>query len=230
MYKEYHIHICKWCKKEFKTLNPKTKCCSKKCTKNLWKQKVKILGHKLSVNTGRKPGCIPWNKNKKCPELSGKNNGFYGHTHSEETKVIIKNKVYETKYKNNSFHVSKEEQKISELLLKRFPNLKTQYKSEKYPFNCDFYIPELDLYIEYKGHWTHGIYCHKIYGNYDKTNLEHINLLKIWEEKHTKYFDKAIYVWTILDPLKLNYIKQHDLNYIEFFTISDFIKWYNSNH
>ena len=31
-----------------------------------------------------------------------------------------------------------------------------QYKSDLYPFACDFYIPSLDLYIECNYHWTHG--------------------------------------------------------------------------
>lgn len=36
-------------------------------------------------------------------------------------------------------------------------NIIRQYKSEVYPFHCDFYIQSDDLYIEYQGSWTHAV-------------------------------------------------------------------------
>ena len=30
------------------------------------------------------------------------------------------------------------------------------YSTDKYPYNCDFYIPSKDVYIECNFHWTHG--------------------------------------------------------------------------
>lgn len=38
---------------------------------------------KLSISC---KGRTPWNKGKKCPQLSGENNGFYGKEHSEDSK------------------------------------------------------------------------------------------------------------------------------------------------
>ena len=32
----------------------------------------------------------------------------------------------------------------------------TQYKDDRYPFACNFYIPSLDLFIECNYHWTYG--------------------------------------------------------------------------
>ena len=32
---------------------------------------------------------ISWNKGKKCPQLAGKNNGFFGKNHSEKTKRLM---------------------------------------------------------------------------------------------------------------------------------------------
>ena len=39
-------------------------------------------------------GNIPWNKDKKCPQLTGDKNGFYGKTHSKEfiEKLTIEKK------------------------------------------------------------------------------------------------------------------------------------------
>ena len=39
-----------------------------------------------------KKGNIPWNKGKKCIQLKGENNGFYGKKHSEKTKEINRQK------------------------------------------------------------------------------------------------------------------------------------------
>ena len=228
MYKEPVLHVCQWCHKEYLTLSPKSKSCSKACAKQLWREKVRQLGHTVyQSGCGRKKNCTPWNKGKPCPQLCGKGNGFYGHSHTEETKQKIRKSSYETKHKNKSFNVSRVEQQIKEDLLQKFPDLKCQYKSKQYPFNCDFYIPQLDLYIEYQGHWTHGIDNHKILGPYNPSNLEHQQVLLKWRAKNTKYFDIAIKVWTIKDPLKQQYVQKNNLNLLKFYEYEDFVEWFN---
>ena len=67
MYKAEVIKICKNCGKEFTTKQAKSKACSKRCAKQLWLNKTKELGHKITNGAGRKKGIIPWNKNKECP-------------------------------------------------------------------------------------------------------------------------------------------------------------------
>lgn len=226
MYKRSTKHICQYCGKEFTTLYPKKRCCSNLCAKKLWSKEIKNLGHNKTKGAGQKKGNIPWNKGKKCPSLSKSNNGFYNKKHTLKTKVKIKQGVYHTKKKHNSFHISQEEQQIKELLLEKFLDLRTQYVSKEYPFACDFYIPSKDLYIEYQGHWTHGIYNHIIYGPFDSTNIKHIELLNIWKNKNTKYFDNAIKTWTQLDPLKQEYINKNNLNFLKFYTIDEFKEWF----
>ena len=71
---------------------------------------------------------------------------------SEETKQ----KIIESKRKNHSFNISKPEVESFNLLKEKYPDVINQYKDERYPFACDFYIPSLDLYIECNYHWTHG--------------------------------------------------------------------------
>ena len=144
---------------------------------------------------------------------------------------LIKEKEYKTKKNNNSFNKSYPEEEILKKLLKKFPDTIYQYRSELYPFNCDFYIPSLDLYIEYQGIWTHGKEA------YNKNNQEHIKIVNLWKEKSKEinfknkkknYYIKAINIWTILDPLKRKIAKRNNLNYLEFFTLEEFIKWYNN--
>lgn len=133
-------------------------------------------------------------------------------------------KLYNTKKLNGTFKISKPEKEIYKILYIKYPDLIYQYRSEKYPFNCDFYIPSLDLYIEYQGNWTHGF---KPYNPEDK---ECIEKLKLWNSKikeNKKYYSQAKYVWTNLDPRKRKIAKENNLNWIEFFSMEEFYQWYN---
>lgn len=59
--------------------------------------------------------------------------------------------------KNGTYKKSKKEDECYELLIKKYDNVIRQYRDEnRYPFNCDFYIPNEDLFIEFNGYWTHG--------------------------------------------------------------------------
>ena len=225
MFKEPKEKSCIQCNKTFITLSPKQKCCSKSCTKQHWKAEVNSLGRLKYSSVGRKKGITPWNKSKKCPNISGKNNGFYNHHHSEETKLKIKERVLKTKQRNKTFNTSKPEQLVKEELNKKFNFVYHQYKSTSYPFVCDFYIKDLDLYIECNFHWTHGNYNHKVYGPFNPNNPEHQTLLSIWKSKDSNYFRKAIKVWTISDPEKLRIAKKNNLNYLVFYTLEEALDW-----
>lgn len=141
---------------------------------------------------------------------------------SEENK----RKQYNTKKKNNTFNTSKIEKELELRLKEIFPDLKTQYKSEIYPFHCDYYIPELDLYIEYNGTWTHGFHF------FDKNNQEDLNKLEEWKSKNTKYYNSAIKTWTQRDILKLETAIKNHLNYVVWFNQEQAYEWvklYNIN-
>ena len=138
----------------------------------------------------------------------------------------IKKKQYNTKKKNNSFNTSKVEKELEIELRKTFPNLKTQYKSKDYPFYCDYYVPSLDLYIEYNGTWTHGFHF------FDKNNQEDLNKLEEWKSKNTKYYNSAIKTWTQRDILKLETAIKNHLNYVVWFNQEQAYEWvklYNIN-
>lgn len=128
-------------------------------------------------------------------------------------------KKYQTMTKNHSFGASKEENIIYKLLCQKYENVKRQYKSEVYPFACDFYIPIIDTYIEYQGFFTHGS------EPYDENNPIHQEKLKLWKSKNSKFYNNAIICWTKTDMLKRKIAKNNNLNWIEFFNIDDFNKW-----
>jgi len=78
---------------------------------------------------------------------------------NKENLQIFLNKKYLTNKLNNSFNISKSEEELYEKLLKENVNktILRQYKDVvRYPYYCDFYIVEDDLFIELNAHWSHG--------------------------------------------------------------------------
>lgn len=147
---------------------------------------------------------------------------------SEELQEI-QHKIYETKKKNNTFNCSNDESIIYKKLKERFKTVLRQFKDKRYPFACDFYIPELDLFIEYQGTWTHGK------EPFDSTNEKHRNILEIWKNrqqqlnfktKNKNFYTNAINIWTVKDPEKRKIVKEQNLNWIEFFNLEEFNRWF----
>ena len=127
-------------------------------------------------------------------------------------KDIIQQKIYQTKKKNKTFNSSKIEKQFEAYLKENNINYKTQYKSKVYPFNCDFYFPDNDLYLEINAHWTHGGHP------FDSTNKDDLLLLEQWKSKNTGFYNNAVIVWTVRDVLKRDTAKKNNLNYLEVFT------------
>ena len=125
---------------------------------------------------------------------------------------ITQQKIYQTKKQNKTFNSSSIEKQFESYLKENKINYKTQYKSEVYPFNCDFYFPDSDLYLEINAHWTHGGHP------FDSTNKDDLLLLEAWKSKNTKFYDIAINTWAVRDVLKRETAKKNNLNYIEVFT------------
>lgn len=127
----------------------------------------------------------------------------------------VQRKMYNTKKKNKTFNTSTIENKLKQYLDEKTINYITQYKSESYPFACDFYLPDYDLYIEIQGTWTHGLHP------FDFNNKDDIKKLNIWKEKSikSKYYKTAIDVWTKTDVYKRNIAQKNNLNYLEVFSI-----------
>ena len=124
----------------------------------------------------------------------------------------VQRKTYLTKKAHNTFNTSKPEEQTYDILKQKYHDIVRQYRSDKYPFACDFYIPSLDLYIECNYNWTHG---NKPYEGTE----EDIEIVNKWKAKNIRFYDNAINTWTIRDVKKRNIAKQNNLNWIEFFSI-----------
>ena len=100
--------------------------------------------------------------------------------------------------------------------------MKRNYKNvTKYPFNCDFYIPELDLYIECNFHWTHG---HKPFDKDDEYCKKQLFNWK-FKAENSQFYKNAINTWTVRDVNKRKIAQENKLNYIEFWNLNEIKTW-----
>lgn len=183
-----------------------------------------VYREKLSSSLkGNNKGKIPWNKGltketdtrvlqnalhtsntnlTRCKELKQSDPDYFSKWHQYVCQKMKENGTY--------LKSQPEEILYSELItLYGKDNVCRQYKDTRYPFNCDFYIIEKDLFIELNAHWTHG-------GQpYDPDNPECQKQLLEWQEKAktSKYYQNAIYVWTDLDVRKRKIAEENNLNY-----------------
>ena len=185
-------------------------------------QKVKeVLNNKYGVD-------YTW----QIPEVQEKskatNQEKYGvdfYTSSEDFKEKLKKsdpirieKIFSTKAKNGTITSSNVEDLFYKKLLEVFDvsDIIRQYKDNRYPFHCDFYIKSLDLFIELNLIWTHG--------GHPFTNSEQDKLkLEYWQKraKTSKYYQDAIKTWTERDVNKLKFAKENNLNYIVFYSMKE---------
>lgn len=118
------------------------------------------------------------------------------------------------------------EQLLKDAFEKNNISYKYEYnKDTRYPYYCDFYLSEKDIFIEINGFWMHNTHW------FDKNNKNDRKILKQWKEKSktSSRMVAAIQVWTKHDVEKRNCAKQNKLNYVVLWTKQDIIDWINSN-
>lgn len=145
----------------------------------------------------------------------------YSQTNEYKTRINqINQKIINTKKKNHTFNTSKPEEELYEYIKKKFPSVERQYnKDPRYPWACDFYIKELDLFLELQGTWLHGKHPFDGKSSVDMKTLEEWKL-KHKDGKHPMYL-KAISTWTIEDVEKRNKALKNKLNYKEVWSLNE---------
>lgn len=131
----------------------------------------------------------------------------YGAINPYASTEII-HKIMMTKTKNGSR--SKDELLFEKALKEKNIRFIGNYKESRYPWHCDFYLPDTDTFIELHLHWTHGFHF------YDSNNIDdrlRLNML-IERSKTSGYYKSAINVWTIVDLEKRDCAIKNNLNYI----------------
>lgn len=130
---------------------------------------------------------------------------FYVQSDEYKQKVdSIKSKRNAIKRKNGTFNTSSTEERIKVLGI-----FEPQYnKDSRYPYLCDFYDKDRDLFIEVNASWVHGCHWYDI----EKDS----NLISSWQAKSTdsKYYSHAVKVFIQSDVKKRNTARANNLNYI----------------
>lgn len=158
-------------------------------------------------------------------------------------------KMYTTKIDNHRSCRTFEsigEEVVYDLLIEKFGKKDVVYQygihpyDVRYPYNCDFYIKSLDLFIELNTHYSHSNHW------FNKENSCDINKLRQWESEGKPAYKKAIRQWTESDVHKRQTAKDNHLNYLVFWdgrhrrnknsnyqyaympVLEDFYKWYDT--
>lgn len=113
---------------------------------------------------------------------------------------------------------------FEDLTKKTFENLdidyKHNYKTTVYPYLCDFYLPDKDLYIELNFFWMHG-------SHFYRNNKEDITIANNWKSKKTEYYDTAVKVWTESDLAKKDCAIKNKLNYVVIWNINQLHQFFD---
>lgn len=117
-----------------------------------------------------------------------------------------------TKRAHASFKSSKQEKYLYLKLCEEYgvEDVITQYQDDRYPFNCDFYIKSLDLFIELNLHPTHGPHPFNTADSFDLALLEQLKE----RAKTSDFYKNILHTWTVRDQEKLEYLKKNKLRYV----------------
>jgi len=119
--------------------------------------------------------------------------------------------------------ISKDEDYIYDKLKEKYGEVKRQYKDEdRYPWECDFYIPSEDMFIEYLKHWTHG---RRAYDPEDPECQKDVEWLKS-KAADNEFYQRCLDQWTKSDPEKMEVAKEAGLNLFIFYNLREFDRWY----
>ena len=136
----------------------------------------------------------------------------------------VREKAYESMKENSKIHKSKKEDEVYEIIKNIYPDTIRYYRTKDFPYNVDFYIPCLDLRIEYQGsQFHHG----RAYLNTNEDKNDYLKFNKKSEESKRKeegkksQYDNIIYVWSELDVRKRELALKNKLNYLEIYSFHD---------
>lgn len=125
-------------------------------------------------------------------------------------------KMIQTKIKNGVYDspgTSNIEKRCEKILRRKYPDLVCKYRDSRYAresgyqFECDFYIPSEDLFIELNAFPTHN---NRPFLNTDEDKKE----LKRLQESNKQWDINTANTWSIGDKEKIDIAKQKHLNYI----------------
>ena len=150
----------------------------------------------------------------------------YG-TKNNYGRPSVVNHIFESRKNNHTLNTSKPEEELYFYIKYKYPNVERQYKDiKRYPWHCDFYIPEFDCFIEYQGFQGHGTHP------FNNNLLEDQAIIKKWQQRYDNgkhpLYKRMIEAWTIKDVEKRECAKRNNLNFHEFWNLEDAKKFIDS--
>jgi len=131
--------------------------------------------------------------------------------------------------KDSGYNVSKDENFYYDLIKKKWPDAERSQTFDTFrnpennrPWQVDIYVPSEKMMIMIQKNWKHG---RRPYDPTDKTCQDDVNWLK---SKKGEFYNKVLYTWTELDPLKRKIARQLGYKYIEIFNMDEFLEWYKN--
>ncbi len=132
-----------------------------------------------------------------------------------ENSYLIKEVVQRAYSKKKS----KTEQNFEDNLKKFNIDFIPQYKSDKYPYFCDFFLPEYDCYIELNIFWSHQQCWFDLTLDVCKKKLNHLqDKINSTSGKLREHYEKSFKTWTEVDLKKREVARKNNLNYKVFWT------------
>ena len=133
-------------------------------------------------------------------------------------------KIYD---KDSGYNVSDDEEYYWDLIKKKWPNAEKSVTLDFFrnpenhrPWQIDAYIPSEKMMIQFNGHIKHG---RRPYNPEDPNCQADVEWLK---SMPGDFYDKILYTWTELEPLKRKIAAENGYRYIEIFNPDEFNKWY----
>lgn len=118
-----------------------------------------------------------------------------------------------------NFKPTQDELIVLSLLKSKFSDVKQNWKTQDYPYYCDFYIGDINTYIEL--HFGVFHYFEPFRGT-----SKQLKSLEVLKEKNTEFWDRVIYIWTESDVEKRNVAIKNKLNYFTFYNMEEFNNWF----
>lgn len=127
----------------------------------------------------------------------------YGVDYAMQDKTLVSKHV-DAKRQNGTVNTSSIEERIKALC-----TFESQYnKDARYPYLCDFYDKERDLFIEVNASWTHGYHWYDV--------EKDVAVCTKWKAKSedSTYYANALEVFTKRDVEKRETARVNSLNYV----------------
>lgn len=131
--------------------------------------------------------------------------------------------------KDTGYNVSEDENFYYDWIKKKWPDVERSKTFDDFrnpenhrPWQVDFYVPSENMMIQINKNWRHG---RRPYNPEDPDCQADVEWLKSQEGD---YYDKVLYTWTQLEPLKRKIAKELGYKYVEIFNMDEFIDWYKN--